>query len=1264
MATIYPESPRSVPPGFAKPSGAYALHALTATVVLLLFVAAYLVTSAWFAYKAYRLLSAGSDNLWVWLAGACAAFLAIFMLKGLFFIKKGAYSAEVEVTARNEPALFEFIHRLADEAGAPRPARVYLSPRVNAAVFYDISILNLLFPSRKNLEIGLGLVNVLTVEELKAVLAHEFGHFAQRSMLIGRWVYMAQQIAAHIVAKRDAFDKFLEGFSRVDVRFAWIAWGLSLIVWAIRSLTDSAFRLLILAQRALSREMEMQADLVAVSLTGSDSLVHALHRLGAADEAWERAVAFASGEIASKRTPMDLYDVQTRIIERLRAIWDEPQYGRPPARPEEKPEAHRLFTAEVAEAPRMWATHPSNRDREENAKRIYIPSAISKTSAWVLFAKPDETRQSMTARVLKRAEGLPPKATREDTLKALNAQFEREAFKRFYRGAYVGRPISRHARSADEMFGNLNAAALADLSRLYPETLAGELKQLRTVMNDIASLEAIRDGLLQPAGGMIRLRGRQIDRSRMRPVIIQLHRERDALRAKIVAHDLACRTAHRVAAKAGGGGWDAYLRGLAGLIHYAEHTSANLRDLYRVFGNVVAVETAVGKVSKAALGRILDAAAEVHVALQAVFDEANAVQLDAPLATRLGYQKWSGRLGQFSLPAPNDASINDWLKSSGGWVEGLASVLDGLRNAALDELLVSEAVVARAHATKEALPQAPAPSRAPSEYPVLLLGKERPLQKRLGWWARFKQADGLFPELARIAVAGVIVGGVLMASGDIGKATIIVHNGLSRVVMVQVADTKTPVGAGLHKSMELAPGEKYAIRTSTMDGKVIETFEAALPNARTHVYNVAGVTPLVEWTAAYGNATAAPERLLGEPRWVETSVDFAFEDPPKTISTKGGGGTRSVLTAVGDGDPRVIEDVANKDGAFPRIVLTHVRWDGTDSRHILAWIRRGAKRPEMQSVLADRLRETPLDPVLLRTEQDLATPEGHAAVCERHRALAASNPANADLRYIAARCADSDEARNTAFIDGYRATPDNPWLAMAAGLSYAERQSWTDAIEPLERASRNQALHDQVALDIVRVRRVADASPGPTVARLEAESERMKALFALEKGATVPRELQPYAELRRGRLDAAVKSAASLPDERARVMRLAAASDGADPQTINAALALKEGDGLDGETVWTSWALAARMGRDTAPYRRAAEKIAGPEQAARMQTFLATARFPTGAAEAEQLLRNMPIEMMGQAYAMGAVALGPAAPPMWRENARRLLFVFERPYLG
>src|SRR5262245_2282159 len=338
MDAIYPAGPTAVPADLTRPTSAYRQRAWLAMAGLASFVVLYVFLAGWFAYTAYALVVRvsinGSGGLWTLVTGACSAFLAVFMLKALFFVKHGHTTEDVEITAKEQPRLYDFLHRLADEAGAPRPHRVYLSNRVNAAVFYDLSIVNLILPSRKNLEIGLGLVNVLTLGELKAVLAHEFGHFAQRTMYVGRWVYIGQQIAAHIIAKRDALDRFLQVLSRLDLRIAWVGWALSLVVWSIRSVMELMFRVVVLAQRALSREMEFQADLVAVSLIGSDALVHALHRLNAADDAWTRAAGFAMSELHEGRRVSDVFALQARFLEQLARVLGQPDLGRVPPLPE------------------------------------------------------------------------------------------------------------------------------------------------------------------------------------------------------------------------------------------------------------------------------------------------------------------------------------------------------------------------------------------------------------------------------------------------------------------------------------------------------------------------------------------------------------------------------------------------------------------------------------------------------------------------------------------------------------------------------------------------------------------------------------------------------------------------------------------------------------------------------------------------------------------------------------------------------------------
>jgi Zn-dependent protease with chaperone function len=357
-----------------QPSAAYKRSARLAVAGLLGFVLLYFAMAGWFLWTAYRLVlvlqHSGNNGLWVGVGALCAAFFGVFMLKAVLSIRKPLPEGLTEVTAKEQPKLFAFLHDLADQAGAPRPHRVFVSNRVNAAVFYDLSLLNLIFPSRKNLEIGLPLVNVLPLGELRAVLAHEFGHFAQRSMAVGRWAYVAQQVATHLVSHRDKFDGFLDGLGRLDIRLRLFAWLLQLVVWAIRSLVESAFRLVIAMQSALSREMEMQADLVAVSLTGSDALVHALHRLHAADDAWGRAVSFVHGEAAEKRATRDAFAVQAHITQRMAAILDDPSYGGVPPLPAEQPEAHRVFKTSFAQPPKMWQTHPLNHEREANAKRV------------------------------------------------------------------------------------------------------------------------------------------------------------------------------------------------------------------------------------------------------------------------------------------------------------------------------------------------------------------------------------------------------------------------------------------------------------------------------------------------------------------------------------------------------------------------------------------------------------------------------------------------------------------------------------------------------------------------------------------------------------------------------------------------------------------------------------------------------------------------------------------------------------------------------
>lgn len=940
MDTLYPKGPTDIPSALTQPSPTYKQRAWLAGVSLVGFVLIYLFLASWFVATAWRLIEdavvSGGGNFANWLVGGGSAFLAIFMLKALFFIQRGDNKDLLELKAADQPRLFEFLYRLADEAGAPRPAHVYLSAKVNAAVFYDLSILNLLFPSRKNLEIGLPLVNVLNLSELKAVLAHEFGHFAQRSMAIGSWVYIAQQIASQIIHRRDALDKFLSGISRTDPRIAWIGWLLSLIVWSIRSLMDSLLRLVVLAQRSLSRQMEFHADLVAVSLTGSDEIVNALHKLQAADDAWARTLSFANSQLGRGKKVPDLYAVQTRIIETMARILDDPGYGATPTSGQKE----RVFKTGFAQPPQMWSTHPASSDREDNAKRTYISARRDERSASLLFENLPAVKTALAEQAFGAMEG--EFASAEETLDALDERYRLQQYDARYRGAFIGRPLTRHASKAEELYtSQIDVSALPQaVNKLYPPVLATDLAKLRDLDDEYACLKALHDKRYEARGKRLVFRGREISRRELPQVMTQVRQEAEVLRERVLEHDRRCRSLHLTAARQLGQGWPEYLSGLINTLHFAEHSEADLRDAQGMLGNVYAVVTADGKVSKKELKRLIAAANELHDVLFNLYETRATVHLDQTLLDRLEVASWDAMLGELKLPEAGNENISDWLNVIDGWVNAAAGACSALSTACLEQLLSSENQIADALQQPETTTPAPAASIVPGDYPIRLIGSERERQTKLGWWDRLKIADGPVFAGVRLLGAGAIVGAVLGFSGSASQESdISVFNGLSQPVQITLGEQHFMVAPYGSYNLAVRLDEKTELLAQTRTGQEIERFHPDLQgHSRHYVYNVAGASPLIEWTAAYGNATEVPPRKLGAPRWLAAGADVYFTEPPANISTKSGGGTRKVLSgAPANADPQAVLKLLDDETERRRVAATHVQWDAPNTPQISRW---------------------------------------------------------------------------------------------------------------------------------------------------------------------------------------------------------------------------------------------------------------------------------------------------------------------------------------
>lgn len=1269
MSAATSPAPVISPADLTKVSFSYRCRVWLAMLGLFLFVALYVGLAGWFTWTAYRMISAmlvgGDGAAAAFFTALPAAFLAIFMWKALFFVRHGSNNVRLEITAGDQPRLFDFLHELADEVRAPRPHRVYLTPEVNASVFYDLSILNFFLPSRKNLTIGLGLVNVLNRSEFRAVLAHEFGHFAQRSMAVGRWVYVGEQIAGHIIAKRDVLDRVLDFISRIDLRVAWIGWIMRTVVWSIRSLMEGVFRWVVIAHRALSREMEFQADLVAVSVTGSDALVHALYRLQAADEDWRRAMNFADQQLNKGRMITDAFAVQTQVGEEMRRVLNEPLHGLLPDVTSGDPAERRLFTEKIAQPPRMWLTHPPSTEREANAKRVYIPAQLDQESAWSLFENPQSLREDVTKLMVNEAklEKEPEPMSPEEARAALDEQFAHESYDTAYRGAYLNRFLTTGLVGANQMYGDPPPAeGLADaLDELYPESLHQQLTEWRNLEEEIAHLEAIEDGVAEASTGVIRHRGKVVKPAELSQLVRQVKRERDDVVAAIEEHDRQCRTVHLAAARVVGREWGDYLVCLGRLLHYVEHSETDLNDAHGQLANVTMMATAAGRVSSGKLQRILHAANDLHGVMSRLDREAELVQLPPAVLKQLGVESWRGALTRVELPPANRQNIGQWINVIDSWVIPMVRWFGALRRAALEELLRSERYVAALYRGEEESRPAPQCAVVPAQYVTRRRGSERVRQKKLDWWSRFTLADGRGPAILRFGVAAGIVAAVVIAGVLIGNSKVVIYNGLATPVDVTVNNHNVSLGSFQHRTVSVESRQRCEVVARTRDGREIESFEASLNKAfANYVYNVAGAAPMIEWTAVYGRASAPDPVFLGCPRWRVTTADHIFTNPPAQVETSGSGATRKVLTSDPQAYPAQVLQWVNSPADRERLIRAHATWDSGGSRYINNWLLMAAQLDGFDDILAQRLQTDPADIATLRIEQELAGPDQKEAVLARHRQLAAQHPDDPDWQYIAIRATPDGPEQDQAYLEALQRWPDNIWLNNAVAWIHSVHGDWQAALNCYEfPLSRPGPWYDGAAVQVARIRRLLAGNGTPNLNDLHDSSE-LTWWLALETGDGVEGPALAYSLMNRGQLEDAWRFQGAVETD-VNLLILLAASDGAPDDWQRRALQVPLEEIHDPRLLLYLAALAFRNGQPVVPYL---DLFAEQYPADRTSPLPAVRKFIEQGGPEESLDDDLEgLDPAGRGLVLAtAIVMDPdQARDEWRRDARALLFGPERP---
>ncbi|MFE5208726.1 M48 family metalloprotease [Streptomyces sp. NPDC056600] len=348
--------------------------------------------------------------------------LAVAIVQGMLaFLRAGRLRKEwdaIAVTPDAQPELWALVRAAAEATGEQPPDELYLDTQVNAAVSEASRMLGLL-PGRRRMRIGVPLLVGMTVQQLRGVLAHEFGHYANLDTRLGSVIMRGRAAVLHTV---DVFGRtstwFHEAVGMLYVRYA---------------------HLYLRTSQAVGREQELAADRTAARHAGRDATASALRALPVLDAAYEHYLtAYAGiGEPVGTLPPRgEVYGGFRRMMEgRSAEDLAELSAGQTPPRPHEY-DSHPPIAERVA---LIEALPADGRTAEPDDAR----------SALTLLREADAVFTALEACTLGPADAAVPRASWDDLVMARAvAEAQEES-----RPLQVATARALRAESADDRAG-------------------------------------------------------------------------------------------------------------------------------------------------------------------------------------------------------------------------------------------------------------------------------------------------------------------------------------------------------------------------------------------------------------------------------------------------------------------------------------------------------------------------------------------------------------------------------------------------------------------------------------------------------------------------------------------------------------------------------------------------------------------------------------------------------------------------------------------
>ncbi|MDZ5447821.1 M48 family metallopeptidase [Micromonospora sp. 4G57] len=192
--------------------------------------------------------------------GAIVLLAALVAALGKVLTARPASPTGIRLTPERAPQLWTLVQELAARAETRPPDEIRLVAEANAGVSEDSRLLGLV-PGWRTLVIGMPLLRSYTVDQLRAVLAHEMGHYSGRHTATARLAHRGRMVVVETV--QHTTDGLL------------------------RAVLSGYARLYVGVEQGVSRQLEFEADRAAVASAGREAMVSALRETRVVGTAWD-----------------------------------------------------------------------------------------------------------------------------------------------------------------------------------------------------------------------------------------------------------------------------------------------------------------------------------------------------------------------------------------------------------------------------------------------------------------------------------------------------------------------------------------------------------------------------------------------------------------------------------------------------------------------------------------------------------------------------------------------------------------------------------------------------------------------------------------------------------------------------------------------------------------------------------------------------------------------------------------------------------------